>query len=86
VVALSFITARMLLDIAATGRQGFRIASESIATFLADFAPEGLFGRLPWYRSAAGEIVALRGAEDGKTLLGIKEDRIRAGVVFQTWI
>ncbi len=27
-VALSFITARMLLDIAATGRQGFQIASE----------------------------------------------------------
>ncbi len=29
-VALSFITARMLLDIAATGRQGFRIASKCL--------------------------------------------------------
>jgi len=28
VVVLSFITARMLLDIAATGRQSFRIASK----------------------------------------------------------
>ena len=32
-VILSFITARMLLDSAATGRQGFRIASEILQAY-----------------------------------------------------